>query len=64
MRNDPAPKQYLKNGTSPLHARVLSLFDVLEESYHQAGMDNLYNSVSFSKKAFMHKNKVLIAWSC
>ena len=58
MRNDPAPKQYLKNGTSPLHAWVLSLSDVLEEEYHQAGMDNLYNSVTFSKKSFKHKKKV------
>ena len=51
---------YLKNGTSPLHARVLKLFDVLEESFDQVGMDNLYNSASFSKKTFNHRNKVLV----
>ena len=60
MRNDPAPKEYLKNGTSPLHARVLRLFNVLEHQYHQAGMDNLYNSVSFCKKSYIHENRVLV----
>ena len=59
MQNDPAPKKYLKEGLSPLHARVMSLFDVLEEYYHQCAMDNLYNSVSFCRAAYNHKMKVL-----
>ena len=59
MRNDPAPKKYLSKGLSPLHTRVMSLFDVLEESYHQCAMDNLYNSAAFCRAAFNHKWKVL-----
>ena len=47
MRNDPAPKKYLKQGLSPLHSRVMSLFDSLTENHHQCAMDNLYNSASF-----------------
>ena len=60
MWNGPAPKEYLKSHTSLLHAWVLKLFDVLEESHHKIGMDNLNNSVSFAKKSFNHKNKVLV----
>ena len=59
MSNDPAPKKYLKHGLSPLHARVMSLFDVLEENYHQCAMDNLYNSAAHCRAAFNHKRKVL-----
>ena len=59
MRNDPAPKKYLKLGLSPLHSRVMSLFDTLKETYHHCSMDNLYMSAKFCKAAFNHKNKVL-----
>ena len=59
MRNDPAPKKYLRQGLSPLHSRVMSLFDVLEEKHHQCAMDNLYNSASFCRAAYNHKQKVL-----
>jgi hypothetical protein len=61
MRNDPAPKQYLSEGLSPLHSRVMALFDSLENSHHQCFMDNLYNSVSFCRAAYNHPKKVLTA---
>ena len=47
MRNDPAPKKYLKMGLSPLHSWTMTLFDSLEDNYHHVGMDNLYNSAAF-----------------
>ena len=47
MRNDPAPAKYLKQGLSPLHSRVMALFDKLEDCHHQCAMDNLYNSAAF-----------------
>jgi Transposase IS4 len=47
-RSQPAPKKYLGNDLSPLHARVMYLFDSLKENYHRCGMDNLY-VVHFSK---------------
>ena len=57
MRNDPAPRKY--SAYSPLHARVMALFDSLEEKYHHAGFDNLYNSASFCRASFNHNKKVL-----
>ena len=59
MRNDPAPVKYLKEGMSPLHSRVLSLFDALEDDYHHCAMDNLYNSAAFCRAAVNHPRKVL-----
>ena len=59
MRNDPAPKNYLKKGLSPLHPRVMALFDMVPNKHHQCAMDNLYNSTVFHKAAFNHKNKLL-----
>jgi hypothetical protein len=59
MRNNPAPKKYLQKKLSPLHARVLGLFECLEEKHHQVGMDNLYNSATFARQCFNHPKKVL-----
>ena len=59
MRNDPAPSQYLNEGLSPLHSRVMALFDTVKDEYHRCAMDNLYNSAVFCRAAFNHKNKVL-----
>ena len=59
MRNDPAPKKYLRQGLSPLYSRVMALFDSLEDEYHQCDMDNLYNSATFCRAAYNHENKVL-----
>ena len=65
FRNDLTPKQYTKTGLSPLHSRVMSLFDRLEEDYHYCGMDNLYHSTTFCKRDYTHIRKVNIhgvAW--
>ena len=59
MRNDRAPSKYLKQGLSPLHSRVMGLFDSIEDDHHQCAMDNLYNSAAFCKAAYNHKKKVL-----
>ena len=59
MRNDPAPKKYLKQGLSPLHSRTMALFDSLKDDFHQVGMDNLYNSAAFCRAAFNHPRKIL-----
>lgn len=58
MRNDPAPKEYLKLGLSPLHSRVMKLFDSLQDDNHECAMDNLYNSATFCKAAVNHPRKV------
>ena len=59
MRNDPAPKKYLKQGMSPLHSRVMALFDAVKDSYHNCTMDNLYNSDAFCRAAYNHTRKIL-----
>ena len=59
LRNDPAPKKYLDMGLSPLHSRVMALFDSLKDDHHQCAMDNLYNSAAFCRAAVNHKRKVL-----
>jgi len=61
FRNVPPPDKYIKQGLSPLHARVMWLFDKLEDSHHRVWMDNLYLSATFCKAAYNHTNKVLIA---
>ena len=48
-----------EEGLSPLHARVMALFDSVKDSHHQCAMDNLYNSAAFCKAAVNHKRKVL-----
>ena len=59
MRNDPAPKKYMKQGLSPLNSRVMALFDAVKDSYHHCTMDNLYNSAAFCRAAFNHTRKIL-----
>ena len=59
MRNEPPPTKYISKGFSPLHSRVLSLFDSLKDDHHQCGMDNLYNSAKFCRAAYQHERKVL-----
>ena len=59
MRNDLAPRKFLKMGLSPLHSRVMALFDTLKNMHHQCAMDNLHNSAAFCKAAFNHSKKVL-----
>jgi len=61
FRNVPAPAKYLQRGMSALHARVLWLFDHLEDHYHRVWMDNLYLSASFARACYLHEKKVCIA---
>jgi hypothetical protein len=61
FRNEPPPTKYTSRGLSPLHARVMWLFDHLTDRYHRIWMDNLYLSSKFVKAAYLHKNKVMIA---
>ena len=60
MQNMPAPKNYVDNKLSPLHTRVLFMFDQLKEPYHHCGLDNLYISAKFACAAFIGKNKVMV----
>ena len=60
FRNDPANVEYTKTGISPLHPRVMTLFDSVEDDYHVCGMDNLYNYVTFCKRAWNHKRKLKV----
>ena len=41
FRNDPANVEYTKTGLSPLHSRVMTFFDLVDEDYHVCGMDNM-----------------------
>jgi hypothetical protein len=59
MHNMPAPKKYLDEGLSPLHACCLFLMDQLKENYYVCGMDNLYTSARFFHEAYAGENKVL-----
>ena len=59
MRKDPAQKKYLVKGLSPLHSRILALFDNVKDKYHQCAIDNLYNSAAFVVLSVCHKWKVL-----
>ena len=58
FRNEPPPKRY--KGMSPLHARVMALFDTLQDKYHSCSLDNLYNSALFCRHAFNHPKKVMV----
>ena len=60
FRNEPPPPEYIAKGMSPLHARVLYLFDTLKQKYHRVGMDNLYISAKFARDCYTHPNKVLV----
>mmetsp|Transcript_10595 Transcript_10595/g.12010 ORF Transcript_10595/g.12010 Transcript_10595/m.12010 type:complete len:341 (-) Transcript_10595:756-1778(-) len=59
MRNDPPPKKY-SSRLSPLHARVMALYDTLCEKFHHIGFDNLYNSAAFCRASYLHEKKPLV----
>ena len=61
FRNQPAPRKYLAEGLSPLHARCMALFDMLENKFHRIGLDNLYNSAKFARAAYLHLRKVCVS---
>jgi Transposase IS4 len=60
FRNMPAPKKYVSRKFSPLHSRVLFLFDQLKQGNHICGLDNLYNSTKFAREAYVGKNCVMV----
>ena len=63
IRNDPAPKNYLKQGIFPLHSRMMDLFDSSKDDHRQVGMYNLYNSAAFSEiPTTMIANSYATAW--
>jgi hypothetical protein len=47
-------------GLSPLHARVMWLFDELKDHGCRCGVDNLYMSCRFAKFCYNHENKILL----
>ena len=49
FRNQAAPKKWTEIGLSPLHARVLGLYEQLPGKACACGMENLYNSANFFK---------------
>ena len=51
-------KKYIDKGLFPLHARVMCLFDHLEDQFHECGVDNLYMSAKFCRDAYTHHKKV------
>ena len=60
FRNHPDPTKYFKQVISPLHARVMSIFDSTKDKFHVCGMDNLYNLDLFCKRTFRDEMKVLV----
>ena len=61
FRNMPAPKKWIRLGFSPLHSRILGMFDQLEDKNHNCWFDNLYLSAKFAKASFSHKKQVRIS---
>ena len=58
FRHDSPPEKYTAIGLSPLHARVMYLFDSYEDEYHICGVDHLYVSAKFCKDTFNHNKKI------
>ena len=44
FRNQKAPREWTSKGFSPLHARILRMFDQFEMKFHNCWFDNLYLS--------------------
>ena len=62
FRNEPPPEKY--DYLSALHARVMSLFDTLQEKNHRVNCDNLYISARLCREAFKHPKQVLVQGVC
>ena len=60
FRHQPAPTKYVEKGFSPLHSRVLFMFDQLKSKNHSVFMDNLYMSASFARYSINSINKIKI----
>ena len=59
FRNQLAPRNWIDCGLSPLHDRVMSLFEQLPEKIgnYICGMDNLFNSQIFAKQELNESGK-------
>ena len=55
FRNQNAPTKYLRKGFSPLHLRILAMFDNLKSDHHNIWFDNLYLSAKFCKGKYIIK---------
>ena len=51
FRRDPPPAKYTSVGLSPIHARVMDIFDEVTDEYHEFGVNNLYMSAKFCRDA-------------
>ena len=60
FRHQPAPKKFTEKGFSPLHSRILFMFEQLKNKNHSIYMDNLYMSASFARHSMRLQNKVKI----
>ena len=58
--HEPPPKEYTNRGLSALHARVLKLFDGVEDKHHTCDVDNLYILAKFCKDAYQHPKSILL----
>ncbi len=65
--NQLAPKHWIDKGLSPLHSRVMSIFQQLPQNTenYKCGMDNLFMLPKFAKAAFnLSGKKVMIHGVC
>ena len=61
FQNEPSPRKCKRMGLSDLHARVMALFDSLDDCYTRIWMDNLYVSAKFCRSSYNHDKKLLVA---
>ncbi len=59
FRNEPVDRKWIQQGLSPMHARLLHMFENFSDLYHRVNMDNLFNSVQFTIAAAGCKTKLL-----
>ena len=55
---EPPPVEYTSAGLSPLHDRVMALFDDVTDEYHECGVENLYMYAKFFRDAYNHTKKI------
>ena len=55
-----APPNYINMNLSPLYSSVMALFYALQDKNHVCGMDNLYKSATFCRKAYTHEKRVMV----
>ena len=60
FRNEPVDQKWIDKGMCPMHAWMLYMFVNFIDAGHQCKMDNIFNSVSLSRAAYVLKTRVLI----